>query len=88
MSLNTTPIETLTHDEFIKVFGEAGFEFQLPHRRYAFKKISENLKVIISFNDLTLYLFKNIRTQWFPISEPKTPQQVIEITEGLEKLSL
>ena len=88
MNLKDKPFQELTHDEFIQFFTEAGFEFQLPHRRYAFKKISEKLKVIISFNDITLYLFRDIRTQWFPISEPTNSQQVIETVEALEKLPL
>jgi hypothetical protein len=88
MNLKDKPFQELTHDEFIQFFTEAGFEFQLPHRRYAFKKISEKLKVIISFNDITLYLFKDIRSDWFPISEPTNLQQVIETVEALEKLPL
>jgi hypothetical protein len=88
MNLRDKPFQELTHDEFIQFFTEAGFEFQLPHRRYAFKKISEKLKVIISFNDQTLHLFKNLNSDWFPISEPINVQQVIEIVEGLEKLPL
>ena len=80
------PIEKLTLQEFADFFTSQGFELQLPHKRYAFKAVSDDLKAIISHNDLSLYLFRDIHTPWFKIvEEPTTPRHVLQIVNGLEQ---